>query len=59
MCLSHYDFDAKQALRETEARLAQYQPGPDLRDVFGRWIKVLRALRQLHRPLPGAAELAE
>ncbi len=59
MCLSHYSFEPKLALREAESRVAAFQPGREWKEVFAPWIKVLRALWQLHKPVASAAEITE
>ena len=59
MCLSHYSFEPKLVMRETESRVASFEPGRDWKEVFAPWIKALRALWQLNKPVASAAEMTE
>ncbi len=59
MCISHYSFDPKAALRETESRIATYQPGPNFVPVILRWIRGLQARLASLKPSRKSAELAE
>ncbi len=59
MCHSHYSFEPKLALRETESRLASFEPGRQWKEVFAPMIKALRALWQLNKPVASAAEITE